>query len=257
MFEQHAGPWTGEPVKALERVRKQWTTLGESDPLWAILARPGKQRGGWDPDAFFQTGVAEVEEVLAGAKKLAPIRFRTAVDFGCGVGRLSQGLATHFEHVIGVDIADSMIRSAREMNRFPERCEYIHNVATDLAVLGDGSADFIYSNITLQHVVPALARGYIHEFFRVASPGAHVIFQLPSRPRSRVWHAIKSIAPVGFGNLIWRLRTASPEAMETYSMKESKVIKLVQEAGGRVLAVEDNHEGPDGWQSRRYFCLRG
>ncbi|HEY2018821.1 MAG TPA: class I SAM-dependent methyltransferase [Bryobacteraceae bacterium] len=247
---------TNQPARDLERVRKQWTTLGERDPLWAILSRPDKQKGGWDRADFFKTGVVEVQEVLDKAQRLAPVNFNGAVDFGCGVGRLSQALSAHFQRVVGIDIAESMILQARELNGFPERCEYIHNVAADLSILEDGSADFIYSNITLQHVVPELARRYIREFFRVSRPGGHVIFQLPSRPRSRVWHAIKSVTPVAFANWIWRLRTSSPEAMETYSMKEEKVIQQVKSAGGAVLSVENNQEGPDGWQSRRYFCVR-
>jgi len=169
---------------------------------------------------------------------------------------LSQALSLHFERVIGVDIAESMIRNAVELNRFPDRCEYIHNVAADLSVLPDRSADLIYSSITLQHVVPALARRYIREFFRVVRPGGLVIFQLPCRPRSVLWHALKSVAPVGVANMIWRLRTGSPEAMETYSMAEKKVVDLVEESGGAILSVEENQNGPPGWQSRKYFCIR-
>ena len=243
-------------MNALNRVRHQWTALGERDPLWAILSETDKKDGGWSHAAFFQTGVEEISEVLRTARSLSSVRYGLALDFGCGVGRLSQALATHFERVVGVDIAESMIRSAVELNRFPDRCEYIHNVAADLSILPEGSADLIYSSITLQHVVPALARCYIREFFRVARPGGLVIFQLPSRPRSVVWHAIKSVAPVSVANLIWRLRTGSPEAMETYSTPENKVIKFIEESGGAVLRVEDNQNGPPGWQSRKYFCVR-
>ena len=243
-------------MDALSRVRHQWTTLGERDPLWAILSESGKRGGGWDQAAFFKTGVDEIDEVLRTARSLSPLRYGSAVDFGCGVGRLSQALSAHFQHVTGVDIAEPMIRRAGELNRFPDRCRYIHNVAADLAVLPDGSADLIYSSITLQHIVPALARCYIHEFFRVARPGAWVIFQLPCRPRSLVWHAVKSVAPVGVANMIWRLRTGSPEAMEAYSMSERKVLRLVETSGGAVLRVKDNQDGPQGWQSRTYFCVR-
>ena len=243
-------------MNALNRVRHQWTTLGERDPLWAILSETGKKCGGWDRAAFFKTGVDEIDEVLRKVRDLSPIEFGSAVDFGCGVGRLSQALSLHFERVIGVDIAESMIRNAVELNRFPDRCEYIHNVAADLSVLPDRSADLIYSSITLQHVVPALARRYIREFFRVVRPGGLVIFQLPCRPRSVLWHAIKSVAPVGVANMIWRLRTGSPEAMETYSMAEKKVVDLVEESGGAILRVEENQNGPPGWQSRKYFCIR-
>jgi SAM-dependent methyltransferase len=242
-------------VRALNRVRQQWTTLGEHDPLWAILSLPEKQRGGWDEGAFFETGVAEIQDALSTARNLRSIQHGTAVDFGCGVGRLSQALAMHFQRVIGVDIAESMIQRANALNRFPDRCEYIHNTSADLSVLPDSSADFVYSSITLQHIVPRLARLYIREFFRVARPGAQVVFQLPCRPRSVLWHAVKSITPVAFGNFIWRLRTASPEAMETYSMPERKVARLVEDSGGSILSVQNNQNGPHGWQSRKYFCV--
>ena len=113
------------------------------------------------------------------------------MDFGCGVGRLSQALAVHFDRVVGIDIAASMIQTAAQLNGIPGRCEYMHNVRADLAALGDESVDFIYSNITLQHMVPSLAGSYIREFFRIARPGAHVIFQLPSRPRSALFFCIE------------------------------------------------------------------
>ena len=93
-------------MKALDRVKKQWTTLGKVDPLWAILSRPGKKGGGWEQSAFFETGAAEIGAVLSTAKALWPLRFGMAIDFGCGVGRLSQALAAHFQRVIGVDVAD-------------------------------------------------------------------------------------------------------------------------------------------------------
>ena len=37
-------------------------------------------------------------------------------------------------------------------------------------------------------------------------------------------------------------------------MAQSKVIQQVEESGGEVLCVEDNQNGPPGWQSRKYFC---
>jgi SAM-dependent methyltransferase len=242
--------------KALERARRQWTTLGKEDPLWAVLTEPGKRRGGWDHRAFFETGAAEIDKAVITARRFAEMRFGTAVDFGCGVGRLSQALAGYFEAVIGVDISSPMILAAGRLNRFPERCSYVHNVAPDLAVLASASADLVYSSITLQHVVPDLARGYIREFFRVARSGGHVIFQLPSRPRSSVWHWVKKAAPVAFTNLLWRIRTGSPEAIETYFTPEASVKELVQQSGGTVAFVESDRNGPPGWESRQYFCVR-
>lgn len=240
----------------LDRVQKQWNALGQKDPLWAVLTRPEKSGGRWDHPSFFETGVQEIEKVLETARSVAPIRFGTAVDFGCGVGRLSQALASRFERVIGIDIAASMIDEAIRLNRFPGRCEYVHNASANLTVLPDASADFLYSSITLQHVIPQLAQGYVSEFFRVVRPGGLVIFQLPSRPRSLAKYRIKSALPVVFTNLLWRLRTGSPEAIESYFSPEVKVAELVIRADGSVAHTESNDDGPPGWQSRTYFCVR-
>ena len=198
----------------------------------------------------------EIAQAIETAQRFSPIHFGTAVDFGCGVGRLSQALANHFERVAGVDISGPMIMAAVRLNRFPGRCDYVHNVAPDLAVLESASANLVYSSITLQHVVPALARGYIREFFRVARPGAHVIFQLPSRPRSNAWHRLKKAAPLALTNFLWRLRTGSPEAIETYFTPEAEVKMLVEQSGGSVMFVDSDMNGPSGWESRKYFCVR-
>lgn len=240
----------------LERVERQWTSLGEKDPLWAILSIPDRKGGRWDQAAFFETGVLEIDDVLEKAGRVSAIRFGTAVDFGCGVGRLSQALAGRFQHVIGIDVAESMIEGARKLNRFPEQCQYVHNAAADLSVFRDESVDFIYSSITLQHVVPMLARLYIHEFLRVARPGAHIVFQLPSRPRSPAWHSLKSALPVVLTNWFWRVRSGSPEAMESYFMTEKTVRAIVDQAKGFVALAEPDRSGPPGWESRKYFCLR-
>jgi SAM-dependent methyltransferase len=247
-----AAAQAGSFVKPLSRVRKQWTTLGETDPFQAILSRPGT----WDQAAFFETGIVEIEEVLQTAKRLSPIHFAIAMDFGCGVGRLSQALALHFDRVVGIDVAASMIRTAAQFNGFPGRCEYVHNVRADLATFGSESVDFIYSNITLQHMVPTLAANYIREFFRIARYGASVIFQVPSHPRSAAWNWVKNVTPIALSNLLWRVRTGNAEAMESYFMPENEVTDLVEQSGGSVRLVESDDGGPPGWQSRKYFCTR-
>ena len=243
-------------TKPLDRVRQQWTTLGEKDPFWAVLTNPAMKGGRWDPTAFYETGVVEVDAVIRAAQQASPIRFGTALDFGCGVGRLSQALAQRFERVIGIDIAASMIQVANQFNRFPGRCQYLHNNAAHLAVVEGASVDFVYSNITLQHMVPSLARGYIREFFRVARPGGHVIFQLPSRPSSRIEQWVKRAIPIALTNRSWRIRSGSPAAMESYFIPEPKIRSLVERSGGSLLLVDATPEGPEGWQSRKYFCVR-
>ena len=43
------------PEAGLWQVRSDWTELGASDPLWAVLVSPEHRHGKWDTDEFFAT----------------------------------------------------------------------------------------------------------------------------------------------------------------------------------------------------------
>jgi SAM-dependent methyltransferase len=108
------------------------------------------------------------------------VRPGRALDFGCGVGRLTQALAGKFSECDGVDIAPSMIARANELNRFGNRCRYHVNDRNDLALFGDDVFDLIYSDIVLQHIPPEFGAAYIRDFTGVLAPGGVLVFQIPS-----------------------------------------------------------------------------
>ena len=103
-----------------------------------------------------------------------------ALDFGCGVGRLTQALASHFDRVDGVDISETMVRLANEHNRWPDRVQYHVNTTDDLGLFDDESFDFVLTIIVLQHNPPDVARRYIAEFVRILRPGGIAVFDLTS-----------------------------------------------------------------------------
>ena len=102
-----------------------------------------------------------------------------ALDFGCGVGRLTRALADRFDTCDGVDVAASMVERARALNGDNERVRFHHNDAPDLQLFGDESFDFILALIVLQHMEPRLMRGYLREFLRVLRPGGVAYFNIP------------------------------------------------------------------------------
>src|SRR5690242_5501979 len=94
----------------LKRHESEWNLLGEIDPLWAVLTYPDAKFHGWEEDAFFGTGQHLVSKVLETAHGLGlPRGWNRALDFGCGVGRLTRALSVHFRECVGVDISLSMI----------------------------------------------------------------------------------------------------------------------------------------------------
>lgn len=166
-------------------LRRNWNDFGKTDPLWAILTVPGTRHGGWDPDEFFRAGQTEIELVMqrvaeeTGGRR--PAGHGRALDFGCGAGRLTQALAAHFNNVVGVDIAPSMIDLARDYDRSAGKCAFVLLEGEDLSELEDGSFDFAYTAHVLQHMHPRYARRYIAEFIRVLRPDGCAFIQMPTR----------------------------------------------------------------------------
>ena len=162
-------------------LQETWDALGAEDPLWAVLSAPGTRGNRWDPGRFFATGQAEINGLFDDlTARGARMRLGRALDFGCGVGRLTQALADRFERVDGVDIAPSMVAAARRFNRHGDRCAYHVNDRADLSLFRDGVFDLIYSRITLQHIPPEFTKRYIVEFARVLSPGGVAAVHIPA-----------------------------------------------------------------------------
>lgn len=165
----------------LKEVGLNWDEFGKQDPLWSILTDPRYRGNRWDPEKFFETGRRQVKAVMAELDRLGvKVPRGRALDFGCGVGRLTQALCENFDQCSGVDIAPSMLDQAERFNKYGSRCRYVLNQADDLRLFPDNTFDFVFSLIVLQHLEPENAKKYIREFIRILSPGGLVVFQIPS-----------------------------------------------------------------------------
>lgn len=165
----------------LGALKRHWERLGRRDPLWAVLTDLDARGSGRDVERFFQSGVDEIGAVLGAVERSGVVvPRRRALDFGCGVGRLTQAMAGHFERCDGVDISTSMLRLAAQHNRHADRCVYHLNVSSDLSMFEDAAFSFVYSTLVLQHMEPRYSREYIRELLRVLAPDGVLVFQLPS-----------------------------------------------------------------------------
>jgi ubiquinone/menaquinone biosynthesis C-methylase UbiE len=254
--------------KSLSRVRNTWNNLGEIDPMWAILTDPSKFGLRWTEDDFFASGQSEVDGLMVKLDRLAPHRnMERALDFGCGIGRLSRALCAHYERVDAVDVAPSMIGLANERNPFPGQCTFHLNSASNLTLFADETFDLIYSNIVLQHIAPALAIKYLAEFARCARPHGLIVFQLPHERRMNfpsikrfLMHAIYKILPV---NVVrWyrqRKHRQLPRAvvdrlpkipMEMHSISRHRVESTLR--GCSLLDIENSSSPKDAFTSYTY-----
>ena len=255
----------------LDHLRDSWDEWGRRDPMWVILSAPGKQDGQWSPEEFFATGRREVASLL---QKLAELGIdvprRRALDFGCGVGRVTQALCEHFDECTGVDIAQSMIDGAEQYNRFGERCRYVVNTADDLGLFPSDHFDLVYCKLVLQHMEPELGRAYVGELARVLSPDGVLVFQIPSEV---IASGRRSSGVDGVG---WRERvraalsrprrgaTTSDHGAESdrapnvvmHGTPRAEVLRIVEESGARPITVEEDRLAGDAWRSYTYYVTK-
>ena len=242
---------------SFKELQRTWDTFGREDPLWAILSHGNKRGNRWDLDDFMATGRQEIQEALEYARSQGrDLPMQKALDFGCGVGRLTQGLAEHFGEVCGVDVAASMLDRALHLNRHGERCTYHLNQRTDLSLFPDGEFDFAYSNITLQHMQPELAAGYIRELCRVLSPGGMLLFQLPAELQPGRLSVFVGRLRRGV-YLLWNRTLRRRPVMDMFGMPPDRVQELVASAGARVVDMQENQHAGPGWTSYRYCVVKG
>jgi ubiquinone/menaquinone biosynthesis C-methylase UbiE len=216
--------------------QSEWEDLARLDPLWAILTDRGKQFGKWNRDEFFHSGETEINHLMASCGFVVGNDGK-ALDFGCGVGRLSRALRPYFAEVYGVDISEEMVRLARE---FTPNCRFLVNQDTKLRLFGDNYFDFIYSNRVLQHQPSRrLVENYIREFVRVVKPRGMVVFQLPFRrrlrrilqPRQRVYSVLRA---VGFTpKFLYRNLRLNP--IRNSSMAPEQVTAILHSAGAELI----------------------
>jgi 2-polyprenyl-3-methyl-5-hydroxy-6-metoxy-1,4-benzoquinol methylase len=233
--------WWGKRMN-ITKLRDTWNQLGNLNPFWAVLTSSER----WERDAFFETGRQEIAELMRQINALAiTVERGRALDFGCGVGRLSQALAEHFDSVHGVDIAPSMIRAANEYNRYGARCHYHINSTNELRIFPEQHFNLIYSNIVLQHMEPTYTRNYLAEFLRLLVPGGVLVFQLPSQlivtnPFKRfLFNVIPEPFWISYRDTkqsVLAMVQQTPR-MEMYGIEKDKVIDFLTRQGGTVIDV--------------------
>jgi len=166
------------------KYQQDWENLAQLHPEWAILTDPERQQSAWNKEEFFATGEKDINELLTHLKDFSvELNFGEALDFGCGIGRLTKELAKHFNQVYGVDIAPTMLKTAREIYGENSKIIFVQNNHHDLASFNTGKFDLIISLITLQHIPDKeIIKKFILEFLRILKPNGILYFQLPSVP---------------------------------------------------------------------------
>ncbi|HVB92608.1 MAG TPA: class I SAM-dependent methyltransferase [Acidimicrobiales bacterium] len=157
--------------------------------MWAIISDRDKKHARWDLHEFLESGRTEVARALETIRATGlSLGTGSALDFGCGLGRLTAALGQHFDHVMGLDVSPAMVLSAQRIHHGVSGLEFTANLRADLNMLASESFDFVFTSRVLQHLPdPEMAKAYISEFVRVLKPGGIAQFQIPVRTGFRMF----------------------------------------------------------------------
>ena len=164
-------------------VEGTWTSLGETKPEYSVLSANefDPAFGVVEKKEFERTGYAELDQIDAILKRHSLIidSFEEAVEFGCGIGRVTIPLAKRCKKLIAYDISGSHLDVALR-NLDSQGIKNVELIKISKYNQKINPCDFFYSRIVFQHNPPPLIKALISEALTSLKKGGVAIFQVPT-----------------------------------------------------------------------------
>lgn len=250
-------------MDGLNEFKRNWEGLARTDPWWAICVDPERKNNKWNVSDFFLSGETEIRIVLDYLRSLgiSVDKKGPVLDFGCGVGRLTQAMASHFDLCYGVDISPTMIELANEFNKRSSRCKYVLNDSQTLSLFENDQFSFIYTSIVLQHIEPKYSRAYLQELIRILKPNGVLVFQIvdslvPIMMRIRKILKLR-LRVYRMANFLGIMEFKPEEYnMSMHCVPEKVVTRLVSAAGARIIDLQITNSAAVGFNGNLQYLSR-
>ena len=226
------------------------------EPYYGVLTDEAFLGAEQSPEAlrqFFSTGEADAAWILDLAVRAAGSDFRpaSALDFGCGVGRLAIPMSRRVARVTGVDIAPTMIDLATRHRDAAGIANAQFRPLSEARACAD-KFDLVYSLIVLQHIPPATGYELIGWLLDSVTPAGvaalHVVVSRPGGWLRRVGRRLRSRFQVVHRAMqIIRGEPLRLPYMEMNVYDLGKVLDLYRRNGfGEAVLEPTNHGGIQG-----------
>lgn len=164
-------------------MRSDWNARAAEDPYYYVAFGRRNQ----DQGEFLATASDVVRGLEAELKRLPANdrKNRSALEIGCGPGRLMLPMSWNFGEIHGVDVSDRMIWMAFRAlhgiaNAFPRQSS-----GTGLGAYGNDLFDFVYSYAVFQHIPSRdVVFNYLAEARRVMKTGGILRCQINGLPKT-------------------------------------------------------------------------
>ncbi len=251
-------------MPGVENPDQDWSEFGKTDPYFAVLTSDDFRKDHLTQEnlaLFYQSGEEYVDRALSTIRQHFDPEFEPAraLDFGCGVGRLTIPLARIAKTVTGVDVSEAMLNEAQV------RCAQlgVNNIrfakSDDQLSAISGKYDLILSSLVFQHIPPTRGEKI---FFRLLSQlsedGVCIVQFLYHRPHQRFYrfyYWLRQNIPL-FKNIVNLCQgkpvTAPFMQMNAYNL--GRLFSIIRQAQGKKVFCQMEEHG--GFESVTVYVLR-
>ncbi|MGI8883388.1 MAG: class I SAM-dependent methyltransferase [Pyrinomonadaceae bacterium] len=233
-----------------------WEFFGENDPYFAVNTISDMRSESIDEDKlklFFEGGEEYVKKIWQEIEKhfISDFSPRRALDFGCGVARLTLPIAKRSRETVGVDISTNMLEvAAKNANSF--------NIKNISFIKGDdnlskvnGEFDFIHSFVVFQHINPNIGEMIFKKMIEMLSEGGIGVLQFgyadslstyAQKLRFSLYRDYSTIYKLR--NLI--LRKKREPLIPMYSYNLNNLMLILQQNNCHNCQIRFSHHGVEG-----------
>lgn len=236
--------------KCASKIKETWEHLGTEKAHWSVLSvdtfLPDSLHQ--SIDSFWASGQAEAAQAIQVLSQFGSGQFeqKVCVEYGCGVGRLTFGLAETYKIVHAYDISRTHLAhaKARADEVGASNIEF-HECSSDFRGT-IAPCDFFYSVIVLQHNPPPVILTIIRNALKALKPGGVAMFQVPTY-----------IAGYSFSLPNW-LATDQTLLIEMHCVPQDAVMEIVSVSGCRLLSVREDGYSNEmiGMVSNTFLCAK-
>jgi 2-polyprenyl-3-methyl-5-hydroxy-6-metoxy-1,4-benzoquinol methylase len=210
-----------------------WEHYGSKDPYYGVCTNDKFMSPNLNPSAreeFFESGVTHINNVMGTIKKYIDPAFspKSALDFGCGVGRLLIPFSHIAENITGVDVSESYLKECKRNCEANSITNFTLCQSDDSLSAISGKYDLIHSHIVFQHIPVQRGEAIFSKLIEHLSEGGvgalHFNYHRNVSPQMRIGHWIRKYIPLA--NRIVNLISKKPHNSPLMQMNRYNLNKL-------------------------------
>jgi SAM-dependent methyltransferase len=225
-----------------------WEEWGKKDPYFSVFTNQKFRLNSLNDDAkaeFFEIGRLQTEYILQVIHKHVDPQFqaKSALDFGCGVGRLVIPFARLMSRVVGLDVSLSMLAEAKKNATEQNVANAAFLQSDDTLSNINEQFDLVHSFIVFQHIPTERGRKIFAALLAKITPGGVGAVQfLYAKSRYPDSHGMPPAETIAAESTAVRPPDADPEMqMNPYIINQ--LLFLMQGAGIQRFHTEFTDHG--------------